>query len=64
MDSPDDVRRRLRNCVLGRADPSINVLELLAMEVTAWAFTVEAEARPEYQGRNVLMRGDNMSAMH
>lgn len=64
MDFPTDVRQRLRQHVLGRDDLSINLLELLGMVVTAWAFTVDAGTTPEYQGQSVLMRGDNMSAVH
>lgn len=43
---------------------SITVLELLAMVVTARAFTVEAKAVPEYVGESILTRGDIMSAVH
>ena len=42
----------------------MNVFELLGMVVTAWASTVHAGARPEYPGQSILMRGDNMSAVH
>ena len=47
-----------------RDDLSMNVFELLGMVMTAWALTVHAGARPEYPGQSVLMRGDNMSAVH
>ena len=42
----------------------MNVFELLGMVVTAWALTVYAGARPEYPGQSILMRRDNMSAVH
>ena len=42
----------------------MNVFELLGMVVTALALTMHAGARPEYLGRSILMRGDNMSAFH
>ena len=47
-----------------RDDLSINVSELLGMVVTAWALTVHAGARPGYPGQSILMRRDNMSAVH
>ena len=34
------------------------------MVVTAWALTVHVEARLEYRGQSILMRRDNMSAVH
>ena len=34
------------------------------MVVTAWVMTVHAGARPEYPGQSILMRRDNMSAVH
>ena len=43
---------------------SVNVLELLAMTVTVWAFTVDAIVAPQYVGKSILTRGDNMSAVH
>ena len=57
-------RSRLRERVQGRDDLSINVFELLAMVVTAWALTVHEEETPEYPGQSILMKGDNMSAVH
>ena len=42
----------------------MNVFELLGVVVTAWASTVHAGARPEYPGQIILMRRDNMSAVH
>ena len=42
----------------------MNVFESLGMVVTAWALTVHAEARLEYRGQSILMRRDNMSAVH
>ena len=64
MDFDEGVRRRLRQRVCGRDDLSINVLELLGMVVTAWAFVVHAGAKPEYDRQSILMRGDNQSAIH
>lgn len=64
IDFPADVRARLRKRVCQRDDLSMNVFELLGMVVTAWAMTVHAGERPEYPGQSVLMRGDNMSAVH
>ena len=60
----DDTTKRLRAHVQGRGDLCINVLKLLAMIVTAWAFTVDLNVAPQYVGENILMRGDNMSAVH
>lgn len=34
------------------------------MVVTAWAFTIDADSKPEYPGQSVLLRGDNMSSIH
>ena len=48
----------MRPKVFGRDDLSINLLELLAMTVTAWAFTVQAATPPDYPGASFLMRGD------
>lgn len=42
----------------------MNVFELLGMVMTAWALTVHAGDRREYPGQSILMRGDNMSAVH
>ena len=50
--------------VFGRDDLSINLLELLVMTVTAWAFTVQAATPPNYPGASILMRGDNSSGVH
>ena len=60
----DDTRNCLRAHVQGMDDLSINVLELLAMIVTAWAFTVDAQVAPQYVGESFPLRGDNMSAVH
>ena len=46
-DFDDNVRSRVRPKVFGRDDLSINLLELLAMTVTAWAFTVQAATPPQ-----------------
>ena len=43
IDFDDDTRNRLRAHVQGRDDLSINVLELLVIIVTAWAFAVDAK---------------------
>ena len=59
-----DIRTRLRKRVCSRDDLSMNVFKLLGMVVTAWALTVHAGARPEYPGQSILMRRDNMSAVH
>ena len=64
MDFSDDVRQRLRRKAVSRDDLSINVLELLGMVVTAWAFTIDADSKPEYPGQSVLLRGDNRSSIH
>ena len=64
IDFMKDIRARLRKRVCSRDDLSVNVCELLGMVVTAWALTVHAGARPEYPGQSILMRGDNMSAVH
>jgi len=42
----------LRAHVKERDDLSINVFELLAMVVTAWALTVNAGETPDYPGQN------------
>lgn len=64
IDFTEDVRMRLRRRVCQRDDLSMNVFELLGMVVTAWALTVHVGDSPEYPGQSVLMRGDNMSAVH
>ena len=46
-DYDENVRSRVRPKVFGRDDLSINLLELLAMTVTAWAFTVQAATPPQ-----------------
>ena len=48
----------------GRDDLLINVLELLGMVVTAWAFVLHAGAEPEYDHESIIMRGDNQSPIH
>ena len=64
IDFTKDIRVRLRKRVCSRDDLSMNVFELLGMVVTAWALTVHVGAWPEYPGQSILMRGDNMSAVH
>ena len=44
----------MRPQVFGKDDLSINLLELLAMTVTAWAFTVQAATPPDYPGEQIL----------
>ena len=44
----------MRPKVFGRDDLSINFLELLAMTVTAWAFTMQAATPPDYPGEKIL----------
>jgi len=63
-DFTEDIRTRLRERVRQRDDLSMNVFELLGMVMTAWALTVHAGECPECPGQSVLMRGDNMSAVH
>ena len=60
----EDVRNRLRQKVEARDDLSINVLELLGMVVTAWAFIVLGANEPQHARDTILMRGDNMPAVH
>jgi len=64
IDFTEDVRARLRQRVRHRDDLSINVFELLGMVVTAWMLVVHTKEFPECPGQSVLMRGDNMSAVH
>ena len=63
-DFDENVRTRVRPKAFGRDDLSINLLELLAMTVTAWAFTVQAATPPDYPGASILKRGDNSSGVH
>ena len=63
-DIDENVRARVRPKVFGRDDLSISLLELLAMTVTAWAFTVQTATRPDYSGASILMRGDKRSDVH
>ena len=63
-DFDENVRARVRPKVFGRDDLSTNLLELLAMTVTAWAFTVQAVTPPDYPGASILMRGDKRSGVH
>ena len=64
IDFDDDTRNLLRAHVKGRDDLPINVLEPLAMIVTAWASTVDAKIASQYVVESILMRGDNISAVH
>ena len=63
-DFDENLRARVRPKVFGRDDLSINLLELLVMTVTAWAFTVQAATSPDYPGASIFMRGDNSSGVH
>ena len=63
-DFDENLRARVRPKVFGRDDLSINLLELLAMTVTAWAFTVQAATSPNYPGASIFMRGDNSYGVH
>ena len=63
-DFDENVRARVRPQVFGRDDLSINLLELLAMTETAWAFTVQAVTPPDYSRASILMREDNSSGIH
>ena len=53
-DFDENLRARVRPKVFGRDDLSINLLELLATTVTAWAFTVQASTPPDYPGEKIL----------
>ena len=64
IDFTEDIRARMRKRACSRDDLSVNVFQLLGMVVTAWALIVHAGARSEYPGQSILMRGDNMSAVH
>ena len=64
IDFMEDIWTRLRKRVCSRDDLSMKVFELLGMVVTVWAMTVHAGARPEYPGQSILMRCDNISAVH
>ena len=64
IDFTEDIRTCLRKRVCSRDDLSMNFFELLGMVITAWAMTVHAGARPEYPGQSILMRRDNISAVH
>ena len=63
-DFDENVRACVRPKVFGGDDVSIILLELLAMTVTAWAFTVQSATPPDYPGASILMRGDNSSGVH
>ena len=58
-DFDENMRSRVRPKVFGRDDLSIDLLELLAMTVTAWAFTVQAATPPNYPEARILKRGDS-----
>ena len=64
IDLDSNTRSCLRNRVQQWDDLSTNVLELLAMVVTARAFTVHAKGVPRHVGERIIIRGDNMSAIH
>ena len=50
----ENVRARARSTVFGRDDLSINVLELLAMTVTAWSFAMQAATPLDYPREQIL----------
>ena len=58
-----DVRERFRQQAEVRDDLSINTLELLAMVVGAWVFTVQSGMRPAYARNSIRMMGDNSSSV-
>ena len=64
VDFDEDMRNRLHQEVEARDDLSINVLELLGMVVTAWVFIVLGANTPQHAQETILMRGDNMLAVH
>ena len=64
VDFDEDVRNRLHQKVEERDDLSINVLESMAMVVTAWTFIVLGASTPQHAQEPILMRGDSMSAVH
>ena len=64
FDVDQDAKSRLSQRVKDHNDLSINVLELLGMVITAWMFVVGAGSQPRFEGENVLVLGDNMSAVH
>ena len=64
IDLTPEERSRIRERVQGRDDLSINIFELIAMVVAAWALTVHEGERPEYPGQYIFMKGDNMSGAH
>ena len=53
----ENVRARVRPKVFGRDDLPINLLELLAMTVTAWAFTVQAATPPDHPAEQIFGAG-------
>ena len=63
-DFDENVRSRVCPKVFGRDDLSINLLELLAMTMTAWAFTVQVAIPPNYPGASTLMPENNSSSVH
>ena len=65
MEFDDDTRNRLRAHLQGGMICPLTFWDdLLAMIVTAWAFTVDAKVAPQYVCKSILMRGDNMLAVH
>ena len=64
VDFDEDVRNRLCQKVEVRDNLSINVLEVLGMVVTAWAFIVLGANTPQHARQTILMRGDNIPAVH
>ena len=62
-DLDTNAQSRVREQVNSFTDLSINVLELLAMVVTAYVMIVLSGDEPPYDEASVLMRGDNSSAV-
>ena len=63
-DLDENVPARVRPKVFGRDDLSINLVELLAMAVTAWAFTTQAATPSDYPAAYIFMQGDSNFGVH
>ena len=59
-----NVRNRLRDRVRNSDELSTTVLELSGMVVTTLTFTILGEHTPQDPRETILMREDNMSAVH
>ena len=64
MDSADEEQERLRVHKQDQDDLSISVLELLGKIIAACAFVGPAGTRPQHGEESLLLKGDNMSAIH